>query len=147
MGMAAAVLQGAPLLTEDIDVVHRRTPENVARLLRVLSDLDAVYRTDQRRLRPTASHLMGPRHQLLQTRRGDLDCLGAIDGDRAYDDLLPHTIEIEIAEGLRCRAVTLEHLIAIKRRAARPKDLAVIPALEATLEELRDQGEQPSGSS
>lgn len=139
VGMAAAVLPGAPLLTEDLDVVHRRTPENVARLLRVLSDLDAAYRTDRRRLRPSASHLMGPGHRLLETRLGDLDCLGAIDGDRAYEDLLPYTVEIEIADGMRCRALTLEHLIEVKRRAGRPKDLAVLPALEATLDELRQQ--------
>lgn len=32
VGGAAAVLQGAPITTTDLDIVHRRTPENVARL-------------------------------------------------------------------------------------------------------------------
>ena len=42
VGMTAGVLQGAPVTTIDLDVVHRRDPENVARLLRVLRNLDAV---------------------------------------------------------------------------------------------------------
>jgi hypothetical protein len=56
VGMTAGVLQGAPVTTIDLDVVHRRNPHNVARLLRVLSSLDAVYRHDPRRLRPQESH-------------------------------------------------------------------------------------------
>jgi hypothetical protein len=42
VGMLAAVAQGAPLLTEDVDVVHRRTPENVERLLAALPVLEAT---------------------------------------------------------------------------------------------------------
>ena len=33
VGGLAAVSQGAPLTTTDVDVVHRREPDNVARLL------------------------------------------------------------------------------------------------------------------
>ena len=33
VGMAAAILQGVPTTTWDLDVVHRRTPENLQRLL------------------------------------------------------------------------------------------------------------------
>jgi hypothetical protein len=76
VGMTAGILQGAPVTTLDLDVVHRRTPENVARLLRVLEGLDAVYRHDPRKLRPQQSHLLSPGHQLLTTTHGDLDCLG-----------------------------------------------------------------------
>src|SRR5882672_999614 len=78
VGMLAGVLQGVPLTTGDVDVVHRRTPENVARLLTVLGKIGAVYRHDPRRLAPGESHLMGPGHQLLESSLGDLDCLGAI---------------------------------------------------------------------
>ena len=46
VGMAAGILQGAPITTIDLDIVHRRSPENVARLLRVLTILEAVYRHD-----------------------------------------------------------------------------------------------------
>ena len=36
VGGAAAVIQGAPITTNDLDIVHRRTPENVARLIGLL---------------------------------------------------------------------------------------------------------------
>lgn len=32
VGGAAALIHGVPLTTEDLDIVHRRTPENVARV-------------------------------------------------------------------------------------------------------------------
>src|SRR5688500_7973042 len=78
VGMPARVRRAAPVATIDLHVVNRRTPENVARLLRVLASLDAVYRHDPRRLRPRESHLLGPSHHLLTTTQGDFDCLGAI---------------------------------------------------------------------
>ena len=87
VGMTAGILHGAPVTTVDLDVVHRRSPENVARLLGVLTGLGAVYRRDPRQLRPAESHLLGPGHQLLTTTHGDLDCLGAIDQDRGYEEL------------------------------------------------------------
>ena len=42
VGGVAAVLQGASLTTFDLDVLHRRTPENVDRLLRALARLGAA---------------------------------------------------------------------------------------------------------
>jgi hypothetical protein len=42
VGGAAALLHGAPITTQDLDIVHRRTPENVERLLHVLLRLDAT---------------------------------------------------------------------------------------------------------
>ena len=53
VGMAAGILQGVPTTTRDLDIVHRRTPGNVERLLRVLRDIDAVARHDPRRIRQT----------------------------------------------------------------------------------------------
>src|SRR5213078_3419415 len=49
VGGVAAVLQGEPITTTDLDIVHRRTPENVARLLEVLHKLDATMRHDMAR--------------------------------------------------------------------------------------------------
>jgi hypothetical protein len=135
VGMAAAVIQGAPTMTWDLDIVHRRSPENVQRLLSVLLAIDAVARGDARRLRPGASHLLGPGHVLLETRFGDFDCLGAIDGERSYEDLLPTSLELDF-DGRPLRVLELSELLGIKRRAGRPKDLAGIPYIESTIAEL-----------
>jgi hypothetical protein len=140
VGMAAGVLQGVPLTTLDVDIVHRRTRENVLRLLAALAELQAIYRGDPRNLAPTESHLMGPGHQLLTTIYGDLDCLGAVDGDKRYEDLLPFSTELQLGEQARVRVLELSTLIEVKRRAGRPKDMAVIPFLQATLDEIRKHG-------
>jgi hypothetical protein len=137
VGMTAGVLQGVPVTTVDLDIVHRRSPENIGRLLQVLTELEAVYRNDPRNLRPTESYLASPGHQLLRTSMGDVDCLGTIDGDKSYEDLLPRTVELSLSDGATLRVLDLPSLIGAKERAARPKDLAVLPYLRATLDESR----------
>jgi hypothetical protein len=136
VGMLAGVLQGAPVTTGDLDIVHRRTPENVRRLLTVLAKIGAVYRHDPRRLAPGESHLMGAGHQLLESSLGDIDCLGAIDDGKTYDDLIDSTVRMRLGDDHIIAVLGLRTLIEVKRRAGRPKDLAAIPVLEATLDEL-----------
>ena len=138
VGMAAAIIQGVPTTTWDLDVVHRRTPENVQRLLRVLHEIQAKARRDPRNLTPNETHLIGPGHILLETKFGDFDCLGAIDGGRRFEDLIPSSIEIDL-EGRLIRVLTLQELLTVKKRAARPKDLAVIPYIESTIDEIERQ--------
>ena len=137
VGMTAGILHGAPVTTLDLDVVHRRSPENVARLLRVLVGIDAVYRHDPRKLRPQESHLIGPGHQLLTTAYGDLDCLGTIGEGFGYEELIEQTVTMSLSGGLTVRVLSLPALIEAKERAGRPKDVAVLPVLRATLDELK----------
>jgi hypothetical protein len=134
VGGMAAVIGGAPVITHDLDLLRRRSPQNVAGLLAALEQLDAVFRGDARRLRPNASHLTGPGHLLLSTRFGQLDLLGSIEEDTSYEDLLPDTYEVAIEE-LTVRVVTLERLLVIKRQLARPKDRLMALQIEATIEE------------
>ena len=136
VGGIAAGLEGVPGSTLDLDVVHSRQPDNIARLLRALDSLEATYRT-RRELKPDESHLASPGHQLLMTRFGPLDILGMIGRSRSYDDLLPHTHELEVGEGLRVRVLNLETLIAVKEEVGGERDLAVLPIMRRTLEEKR----------
>jgi predicted nucleotidyltransferase len=141
VGGLAAVLNGAPVNTFDVDIVHSREASNIARLLAVLEDLDAIYRIQpERRLRPTPSHLASSGHQNLITRYGPLDLLGSIGRDLGYQDLVPHSVEMDIGEGIRVRVLDLETLIAIKEELAGEKDVAVLPILRRTLEERRRTG-------
>lgn len=138
VGGVGAVLHGAPLTTFDLDVVHSRSDENVARLLRAMSALGAHSRLQPgKRIVPDASHLASPGHQLLMTDAGPLDVLGAVGRGRGYDELLRHSVEVEVAAGLRVRVVDLETLIEIKLEVGREKDLAVLPLLRRTLEESK----------
>ena len=47
VGGLAAVAQGAPIATFDVDIVHKRTPENVDRLFAFLAGIGAHYRGRQ----------------------------------------------------------------------------------------------------
>lgn len=134
-GMAAA-LQGAPVNTLDIDIVYSRSEPNIGRLMTALADLEAVFRTDPRRLVPDESHLRSTGHKLLQTKHGLLDVLATIEESTSYDELLPDTTELEVA-GVRVRVLSLERLIAVKAKLTRPKDRAMLLVLQATLDEKR----------
>lgn len=136
VGGVAAVLEGVPVNTFDLDVVHAREPGNIDRLLAALESLDATYRMSPE-LKPAASHLASPGHQLLITRLGPLDVLGSIGRSRSYHDLLPHAREVEVGQGLRVQVLNLETLIAVKEEVAGEKDLAVLPTMRRTLEEKR----------
>lgn len=136
VGGAAAVIQGVPITTNDLDIVHRRTPENVARLLDVLLGLDATMRYDlaNRGLRPTGEMLAGRGQINLSTSPGPLDPLCELDEGTGYEELLAHSQSV-VDEGRLLRVLDLPTLIAVKARAGRPKDRMVLPILIATLEE------------
>jgi hypothetical protein len=135
VGMTAGVLQGAPAVTFDLDILYSRAETNVTRLMSALAELDAVFRGDARRLRPGLSHLRSAGHKLLMTKLGIVDMLGAL-GDSSFEDLLGHTVSLKVEE-LTVRVLSLGKLIEVKRLAGRPKDLAVLPLLEATLARAR----------
>lgn len=133
VGGLSAVLQGAPVVTLDLDVVHRRTPENLRRLRAALRSIEARYRHDPWGLVPEEAHLLGPGHSLLQTTCGPL---GAIGAGRSCDDLLPDSEEVPAGPGLSTRILSLRRIVELKTVAGRPKGLAVLPTLRATLAEI-----------
>ena len=140
VGGLAAVAQGAPLTTLDVDIVHRRTTDNLERLVSCLLGIDARYRGRPVGdiVRPASAILSGPGHSLLQTSFGPLDVLGAIEGGRDYDQLLPDSIEIMVGDH-RIRTLRLETLIELKKMSNRPKDRLTLLILEATMQD-RDRG-------
>lgn len=136
VGAAAGVIQGALSTTADLDVVHRRTPENVERLYELLRRLDAKMRFDLagRELRPTQEMLLGSGHVNLSTTLGPLDPLCELSPGEAYETLLPETEVVRDSE-LEVRVLTLEALIRLKSASGRAKDKLALPLLIATLEE------------
>ena len=130
VGGMAAVLHGAPVTTQDLDVVHRRTEENISRLLGVLQNLDARYRGQPagRILVPTPSALSGNGHNNLMTSLGPLDLLCELTDGIGYDELLPFTEQIQ-SDTLNIPVLSLKKLIEIKADTGRAKDLLMIPIL------------------
>lgn len=137
VGGVCAVLHGAPVSTFDLDIVHSRSEDNLTRLKEALEDLDAYYRTRRdKRLIPDITHLASPGHQLLMTRFGPLDLLGAIGDGKSYEDLIEQTSK-ESLENMSVYLLNLETLINIKEKIGREKDNAVLPVLRSTLKEKK----------
>ena len=143
VGGAAAVIHGVPVITKDLDIVHRRTPENVERLLGVLLRFDAVFRYDLggRDLRPTAALLLGKGQINLSTSLGPIDPLCELGEGQGYDELLSRT-ELVTGGGPALRVLDLPTLIEVKAKLGRAKDRLMLPVLVATLEE-REKNKQP----
>ena len=133
VGSVSAVLQGAPLVTFDVDIVHSRTPDNVRKLLVVLEKLEARYRI-RPDLSPSESHLVSRGHQLLSTKMGPLDLLGAI-AQGEYEDLFPMSKIQELEPGLRVRVLNLAAYLREKEARPDPKDRAAAEILRRLLSE------------
>lgn len=73
----------------------------------------------------------------LQTDVAALDLLRSIPGVGEYEQVRQAAIELE-AFGFRLAVLDLPGLLAGKRAAGRPKDLQILPQIEATLR-LRDR--------
>lgn len=125
------MLHGAPITTRDLDIVPRRTEENVDCLHKVLSRLHARIRDPAGRvLEPTRGSLAGGGQVLLSTTLGPLDCLGTLHDGRGYEELARTAVSVS-DEATTIKVVDLPTLIEIKTRAARAKDRLVLPILIA----------------
>ncbi|MFV1978868.1 MAG: hypothetical protein ACC649_05905 [Myxococcota bacterium] len=142
VGGVAAVLEGAPVSTFDLDIVYSLDETNVDRLVAVLGDLNTVYVDPAgRTIRPTAERLRGGGHHLLRTHHGRLDVMGSVGKALAYPDLLSRSRTRRV-RGLEIVVLDLETLIATKESANRPKDRAVLDLLRETLAQReRDNGD------
>ena len=139
VGGAAATAHGSARLTIALDVVYRRTTENITRMVDALKSIQPYLRGAPPGLpfdwsAPTVQKGL---NFTLVTTLGALDLLGEIVGGGGYEQLRPETIEVEIA-GVTCLCLNLERLITVKRAAGRPKDLEVV----AELQQIRDETRQ-----
>jgi hypothetical protein len=145
VGGISAVLHGAPIVTRDTDICYRRTPQNIARLARALAPLQPRLRglppdlpcaVDERTLQ------MGTNFTLLAGTE-ELDLLGEMSAIGGYEQVVVQATDMTVA-GVPVKVLSLAQLIATKKAAGRPKDLAVLPVLEATLELRQRQNPPPT---
>lgn len=138
VGGIAATIHGAARLTQDLDLVYRRQRENYDRLAAAMRDLNPYPRGAPSGLpfQWDARTIANGQNFTLVTSAGDCDLLGEITGGGTYEALLPHA-EIAAAFGVEFHCLDLEHLIATKRAAGRPKDFEAIAELELILEQRK----------
>ena len=139
VGGLAAVIQGAPVTTMDIDIVHNQSTENIAKLLAFLKSVDAFHRRlDDSLIEPRESDLSGKGHSLFTTRLGPIDVLGVIEEEKSYGDLLEHTVEIDF-RGHTLQVLDLKMLVQLKRTSTDPRDKQRLPVLKETLRQLEEE--------
>ena len=139
VGGIAAVAQGAPLTTFDLDIVHQQTDENIQRILSYLETIGAYQRRpDEKILHPKKSDLEASGHVLLRTKYGPLDILAAIEQNRNYDQLLPYSTKIKF-HGYEVYVLGLETIVELKRESKDPKDQYRLPILEEALRQIKER--------
>jgi hypothetical protein len=139
VGGVAAILEGAPITTFDLDVVYRTDEENLHRLAAALAGIDAVYRDPAgRRIEPTPERLRENRANLLATRIGQLDAMQSIGAGWTHPDVRARAHPLRIGD-LEVWTLDLAAVIESKEAADRDKDRAMLPVLRRTFE-LRHRG-------
>jgi len=142
VGGAAAILEGAPIATLDLDIMVRPTQEDRERLLAALRELNARYLDPAGRLIvPDAGKLETLRIHRLATDLGPIDILESIGKGLTYSDLSGETNVYKVGD-VSVRALSLAMIIRSKEEANRDKDHAVLPILYRTLH-LKQAGKIP----
>lgn len=108
VGGVAAVLQGAPITTFDIDALVKVDATNADRLLAALEVLEARYR-EHGTLQPTRDDLLAGGHLLLMTNSGPPDILGFIGDGKRYEDFAGAISTLAIGD-LSVRVLGIEAL-------------------------------------
>ena len=144
VGGIAASAHGSVRHTRDLDVVYGRSQGNISKLVETIAPYEPYLRGAPPGLpfRWDARTIQAGLNFTLTTTLGEFDILGEVTGGGGYEDLLPHTIEVD-AFGLKFLCVSLPKLIALKRAAGRPRDFDAVAELEVLLEEQERDADDP----
>ena len=124
VGAYAVGIHGRPRATKDLDIWVEPSVENAPKVIRALVDFGAPL------MGLTAKDMETPGVGLQIGKEPlRIDILTKISGP-SFMAAWPDRIEAPFGEGVRCSVIGLEALIANKRAAARPQDLADVAALE-----------------
>jgi hypothetical protein len=147
IGAAAARIAGAPVVTEDLDVTPATDHENLERLAAALRELGARLRSSAElegvAFPVDAEMLTTADMWTLTTSAGDLDVCFMPSGTRGYDDLRREASRQRLGRGLTVLVASLRDVIRSKEAAGRDKDLAQLPLLRRTLEQIREHARTP----
>lgn len=138
VGGVCATLHGSARLTNDLDLCYDVAPDNIERLVTLLTEWHAYHRGA-----PPGRPFFMDAHAFrttplltLTTDKGDLDLLDRVPGVGDHDAALARSEEFMIG-ATRFRALSLDALIAAKRAARRRKDREQLIELEA-IRAMRD---------
>ena len=120
VGLSAATLQGAPVVTQDVDLWFENLGES--KMTRALQEVGAAYVPPSNFNPPM---LAGPGTELF-------DVVLRMDGLGPFASEIKNCVEVPVGRQ-RLKVLSLERILASKIAANRTKDKLVIPVLRDTL--------------
>jgi len=131
VGGVAVAFQGYGRATKDLDITYATDQENLRRLGEVLMGAHARSRgiVEDVPFVPDERTLARTRLLTLDTDDGGLDLLADPPGAPPYGTMRDRADRVEL-DGIVVAVAALDDLLAMKRAAGRPQDLADIEALE-----------------
>lgn len=119
--------------TKDLDVVVDPDPENLKRLAELAIEIGGTVQREEAMAgsaHSIAALLAQGERVLIRTTMGALDVVQGLDGVPPYGELRVGAEAVDVA-GLEVLVCSLEDLRAMKRAAARPRDLVDLADLDA----------------
>jgi len=144
IGGMAGLAHGSSYPSFDLDIAYARDRANIERLVTALTNIgvslrgapeDLPFQLDVRTIENGANFTF-------TTPFGDLDVLAEVAGIRSYDDLR-RGAEVKRIAGHEVHVASLDHLIAMKRGANRPKDQRMLEDYIVIADEQRRQTNEP----
>jgi hypothetical protein len=141
VGGVAVAFQGYGRATKDLDITYATDPENLRRLGEVLGALHARLRGVSEDVPFVADERTLARTRLLtlDTDDGGLDLLADPPGAPSYATMRDRADRVDL-DGTVVAVAALDDLLAMKRAAGRPQDLADIEALEVARRLRAEEG-------
>jgi hypothetical protein len=135
IGGQAAVHYGVTLVTQDIGVCARFTPDNLKRIESSRSDLHPRHRftTNRLPLESTPELCDSLRNMYLTTDLGILDCLSEVAGIGGFEEVLRRSDSREFPFG-QCCVLKIDALISAREAVCRDQDFIAAKQLRAIKE-------------
>jgi hypothetical protein len=145
IGGVALMLHGSTRLTVDIDILYKRSRENIRRLVDAIKPFAPKLRLAQNLAPidfPFDEHtIWNGANFTLWTLDFDIDLLSQTEDLPSYEAVLPESEVIETNGNRTFRILSLDALLRIKTRLNRVKDQLALPEIEALIE-IRDLGRE-----
>jgi len=140
IGGVCGIMHGVTLVTTDLDVCCRFSPDNLYRIQAAVRELHPYHRLAPNKLPLELTDELCSRLQnlYLQTDLGKLDCLGEVAGIGDYEAVLGNSVSFELSYG-NFRVLSLDAAIASKEAIGRPRDLEAVRQLRAIKERTSPQ--------
>ena len=132
VGGLAVIARGYSRLTLDLDILPSPAARNMARLADTLTELETVAvgaKGEQLVLDLSHPESLAVGNYFLETKYGALDLVNGPRPDIKRYGRLERNASVLTISGHEIKVISKDDLIAMKREAGRPKDLADIAAL------------------